>query len=100
MVKTFKLDPKNFLACFSPSLGPCCAEFVNYKTELPQEFWPFKDERDNFDFPAISRGQLVNAGLKDDNIEFSGICTRCSDEFFSYRRGDTGRFAVIAGLGT
>jgi YfiH family protein len=98
MVKTFKLDPKYFLACCGPSLGPCCAEFVNHLKELPDEFRAYKDDRDHFDFTAISRKQLIKAGLKDDNIEFSGICTRCSDEFYSYRRGDTGRFPIFAGV--
>ncbi|MDR2367340.1 MAG: polyphenol oxidase family protein [Deltaproteobacteria bacterium] len=98
MARTFRLDPANFLACCSPSLGPCHAEFVNYRTELPEAFWAFKDDRDRFDFTAISRRQLTGAGLKDDNVEFSGVCTRCSEDFYSYRRGDSGRFAIIAGV--
>ncbi|MDR1677353.1 MAG: polyphenol oxidase family protein [Deltaproteobacteria bacterium] len=98
MTRVFKLDPKNFLACCSPSLGPCCAEFINYRTELPEYFWEFKNDNDYFDFTAISRRQLLKAGLIEDNIEFSGLCTRCSDEFYSYRRGENGRFAVIAGV--
>ena len=98
MARMFKLDPANFIACCGPSLGPCHAEFTGYKTELPESFWPFKDERDHFDFPAISRQQLLKAGLRDSRIEFSGICTRCSESFYSYRRGDSGRFAIIAGL--
>ncbi|MDR2301973.1 MAG: polyphenol oxidase family protein [Deltaproteobacteria bacterium] len=100
MAKTFKLNPKNFLACCAPSLGPCHAEFINYQTELPQAFWEFRDEKNLFDFTAISRKQLTASGLKDDNIEFSGVCTRCSEDFYSYRRGDSGRFAIIAGLAT
>ncbi|MDR3135605.1 MAG: polyphenol oxidase family protein [Deltaproteobacteria bacterium] len=98
MVSLFKLDPATFLACVSPSLGPCCAEFINYKDELPQEFWAFKDERDYFDFTAVTRSQLEKAGVKEQNIEFSGICSRCSKDFYSHRRGDKGRFAIIAGV--
>ena len=98
MVSMFKLDPANFLACCAPSLGPCHAEFVNYRAELPEDFWEFKDESDRFYFTAISRRQLVEVGLKGDNVEFSGVCTRCSEDFWSYRRGEDGRFAVIAGV--
>ncbi|MDR2386104.1 MAG: polyphenol oxidase family protein [Deltaproteobacteria bacterium] len=98
MARTFKLEPKNFLACCGPSLGPCHAEFINYERELPKSFWEFKDQKNHFDFTAISRRQLLSAGLKDEHIEFSGLCTRCSEDFYSYRRGDSGRFALIAGL--
>jgi YfiH family protein len=95
---SFGLDPAGFVACVSPSLGPCCAEFAGYRDELPREFWRFKDHGDRFDFPAITIGQLVAAGLKEENIELSGLCSRCSDDFFSHRRGDAGRFALLAGV--
>ncbi|MDR1308385.1 MAG: polyphenol oxidase family protein [Deltaproteobacteria bacterium] len=98
MARIFGLDPRGFVACVSPSLGPCCAEFVNYRDELPPEFLDFKDERDHFDFPAITRRQLMAAGLRGENIELSGLCSRCSDDFFSHRRGDAGRFALLAGV--
>jgi YfiH family protein len=93
------LNPKDLLACISPSLGPCCAEFIHYQDELPKTFWPFKNpHNNNFDFWAISRQQLTQAGLKDENIELSGICTRCNTNFFSYRRQDSGRFGLMAGV--
>ncbi|MDR2443923.1 MAG: polyphenol oxidase family protein [Deltaproteobacteria bacterium] len=95
----FSLEPKNFLAAFAPSLGACCGEFIHYQRELPQSFTAFMTEKPfHFDFPAISRYQLVQAGMREENIEFSGLCTKCSPDFYSYRRGDTGRFAVVAGV--
>jgi copper oxidase (laccase) domain-containing protein len=57
--------------------------------------------RDNhFDLWAISRQQLLEAGLKEDRIEVSGLCTRCrTDLFYSYRNERrTGRFATVAML--
>ena len=90
--------PDGMLAGISPSLGPCCAEFVNYRDELPESFWDYR-QGDLFDFWAISRDQLVEAGLRPDNLEFSGMCTKCGSEgFFSYRgEGRTGRFGLAAG---
>ena len=85
-------------AAISPSLGPCCAEFVNYGSELPEEFQDFMVAENHFDFWAISRKQLVDKGLKTDNIESPGICTKCSPEFYSYRRGEWGRHGLIAGV--
>jgi len=92
--------PADILAGVGPSLGPCCAEFRNYRTEIPKSFWAHKDDRDHFDFWAVSVEQLFAAGLRRKNIEISQICTRCSaDWFFSYRaENTTGRFAAVIGL--
>jgi hypothetical protein len=83
-----------------PSLGPCCAEFVNYQTEIPRRFWAYKDDSHHFDFWAISFDQLVEAGVRPENIANSRMCTKCNpDIFFSYRgQGRTGRFAALIGL--
>ncbi|MDL2226858.1 polyphenol oxidase family protein [Deltaproteobacteria bacterium OttesenSCG-928-M10] len=91
--------PADILAAVSPSLGPCCAEFRNYRTELPASFEEFMTAPDHFDFWAISRRQLIESGLTPRNVETAGICTKCSPEFFSYRRGDRwGRFGIMAGV--
>ena len=87
-------------AGIGPSLGPCCAEFINYRKEIPSEFWPYKNQNKYFDFWSLSRDQLTAAGVNEVNIESSGICTRChKDDFFSYRADrTTGRFAAVIGL--
>ena len=92
--------PEDIIAGIGPSLGPCCAEFVNYRTEIPGEFWTYRHRSVYFDFWAITKDQLVAAGLKEDNIETSGMCTKCNPEyFFSYRKDNrTGRFAAVIGL--
>jgi len=38
MVEKYGSDPANILAGVGPSLGPCCAEFVNYEAEIPKEY--------------------------------------------------------------
>ena len=100
MEKEFDSKPGNIVTGISPSLGPCCAEFVHYKDEIPEEFWKYKDDSDHFNFWAISSDQLCNAGVLKKNIYLSEICTRCNtDLFFSFRgEGTTGRFAAVIGL--
>ncbi len=44
MIKEFDSDPKNLLAGIGPSLGPCCAEFIHYRTEIPKAFWSYKNQ--------------------------------------------------------
>ena len=93
------VPPARLKAAISPSLGPCCAEFVNHRAELPPDFLPFMVRENHFDFWAISRRQLTEAGLLDENIETAGLCSRCSPEFYSYRRGDLWpRFGFLAGV--
>jgi YfiH family protein len=99
MSKAFSTEPANVKAAISPSLGPCCAEFVNFRSELPAALHGYQVRADYFDFWAISRDQLTAAGIRPGNIHITAICTRCDQDFFSYRRDrDTGRFASVIGI--
>ena len=100
MKREFAVDPADLSAGIGPSLGPCCAEFVHYRKEIPEGFWKYKDDKDRFDFWQISRDQLMAAGVKPENVECAHVCTMCNPQlFYSYRReGSTGRFAAVLGL--
>jgi polyphenol oxidase len=101
MAGAYGSDPAELLAAISPSLGPCCAEFVNHRQELPAEFLPFRLAADHFDFWQISAGQLQAAGVQAGRIRLAGVCTSCNDDYFSYRRscrdgdGRTGRHCSV-----
>ena len=100
MKSDFGTSATDLVAGIGPSLGPCCAEFVNYQKEFPRRYWTYGDSRRHFDFWHISRDQLMAAGVAPQNIHISNLCTRCrTDLFFSYR-GErvTGRFAAVIGL--
>ena len=88
------------LAAIGPSLGPCCAEFISHKQIFPKEFRQFMVRENHFDLWAISKWQLIEAGLQEKNIQIAEICTRCrTDLFYSYRgEGKTGRFGTVAML--
>ncbi len=88
------------IAGICPSLGPCCAEFINYREEIPGALWAYKDDADHFDFWSMSLDQLREGGVLAENIHTSRICTKCnSDRFFSYRADKaTGRFATAIGF--
>lgn len=91
--------PAGLFAAISPALGPCCGEFVNYRTELPEAFHGYQVRPNHFDFWAISRDQLRDSGVASERIEIAGRCTVCGGDYFSYRReGVTGRFASVIGL--
>jgi hypothetical protein len=99
MVDVFGTHPADVLAAISPSLGPCCAEFVNYEKELPTAFNRFQVRPAYFDFWQISLQQLQMAGLRPAHISLAGECTVCQPDYFSYRREKiTGRCASVIGL--
>ena len=101
MISEFACNPDNIIAGISPSLGPCCSEFVNYKDEIPGGLWKYKiEDKDYFDFWEMSCDQLMDKGIKKENIENMEICTRCNmDKFYSYRgEKTTGRFACVISM--
>lgn len=97
MQRRHHVDPVSLQVAISPSLGPCCGEFVNYKKELPEQLHRFQASPAHFNFWDISVFQLVEAGVLFENIDTARICTACDPNYFSYRRaqkkggGTTGR---------
>jgi copper oxidase (laccase) domain-containing protein len=100
MKSEFGCRARNIRSAIGPSLGPCCAEFIDYKSMFPEDFRHFMVRENYFDLWAISCAQLLETGLLKENIEVAGICTRCrTDLFYSYRgEGVTGRFATAVML--
>lgn len=102
--EAYGVGPEELIAAISPSLGPCCAEFIHFRRELPAWMHDFQVTPHHFNFWAISRHQLIEAGVRAGNIDTAALCTRCDQQFFSYRRaaktagGVTGRNGSIIGL--
>jgi YfiH family protein len=100
MSSSYKTVPHKLLAGIGPSLGPCCAQFINYRTEMPARYWTYQTRPYYFDLWRLSRDQLMAAGVREDRIQIAGICTSCrTQDFFSYRKEKiTGRFATVIAL--
>lgn len=96
----FGSRPQDLRAAIGPSLGPCCAEFRNFRREFPPQFWTYQVRPAYFDLWRLSRDQLAAAGLLPAHIDLAALCNRCrAQEFFSYRRdGLTGRQGAVIGL--
>ncbi len=86
MKHSYKTVAYDLQVRIGPSLGPCCAEFTNYRAELPEEFRDFRTREHYFDFWRISAHQLTMAGVSQAAIALPAICTSCSEDYFSYRR--------------
>lgn len=104
MYQEFHSNPKNIIAGIAPSIGKCCYEVdwnVAQHFEHIENAYEHKGEKQMLDLPHINRLQLLEAGLKHENIEMSNICTACEvDDYFSYRKegGCSGRFMSMIGL--
>lgn len=98
---TFGSEPGDIVACIAPSLGPCCSYFSSPKTELPENFHQFIDDKNRVDLWSFAVEQLKLHSVKAENIQLTKLCTQCQgNDFFSYRRdkGTTGRFGIMAML--
>lgn len=99
MQKSYGSKPQDLLVCISPSLGPESAEFINYRTELPEPFWDFQIKPLYFDLWAISEWQLKEAGVLSHHIQIAKMDTLTNDDFFSDRRlRPCGRQATVCVL--
>ena len=97
--QAYGLDPADLYATISPALGPCCAQFVNHARELGPGFLPYMVSPEHFDLFQVTIDQLIRAGLRPERIQAGRLCTKCGDDFFSYRReGETGRFGTVVAL--
>jgi YfiH family protein len=108
MTRHFATEPRQLLATVGPAIGPCCyrigEEVIRTAEEEGQPtaaIFTRRGEHTYLNLWQANRLRLLAAGLAEDNIEIANICTACHTElFFSHRaeQGQTGRFAVIAGL--
>jgi len=104
MEKSFGSDPSDIIAGVAPAIGKCCYEvgddvashFGDNAEEMEQN-----GEKFMLDLPMINKKQMLEAGIAEDHIEMSDICTACeTSQFFSYRKekGCSGRFMSMIGL--
>jgi len=104
MKAVYGCDPKNIIAGIAPSIGSCCYEIGEDVAEhffnIPESLTAVGDKY-MLDLPYINKQQLLKAGLHEEHIQMSEVCTACHvTQFFSYRKekGCSGRFMSMIGL--
>ena len=104
MQERFDSKVEDIIAAVAPSIGRCCYEVgedvAKHFFDTPKGFTK-KGEKFMLDLPYINKYQLLSVGLKESNIEMSGVCTACEvEEYFSYRKeqGCSGRFMSMIGM--
>lgn len=105
MKESFACRPENILAGIGPSIGPCCFEVGQEVADVFSELFPDADLIKTAPLPGkyhvnlweANRLELLDSGLKPENIEVAGMCSVCHpDHFFAYRRDGkkAGRFGA------
>lgn len=106
MSETYGTRPGDCIIGIAPSIGPCCYEVdgVVYR-EFDKEYkdatpflTPTSSAKWRLDLWAANLTQLLESGVRQENVVISRICTCCNKEkFFSYRGedGQTGRMGAF-----
>ncbi|MEK6727684.1 MAG: peptidoglycan editing factor PgeF [Candidatus Omnitrophota bacterium] len=87
MQREFNTNPEGLYAGFGPAIRKCCYE-VSSDFSAPSDSGMVKrDNRYYFDLIGANKKELLDSGIKEDNIFDPEICTSClRQEFFSLRR--------------
>lgn len=111
MAYEFGSSPSDIKVGIGPSIGQCCFQVDKPVVDIFNEKYNFaykhikKDEeakgKYKIDLWGINKEVLMSMGVKEENIEISGICTKCNpDTFYSHRvmgekRGTMGAFLFL-----
>ncbi|MCJ7822480.1 MAG: peptidoglycan editing factor PgeF [Armatimonadetes bacterium] len=99
--------PETLLVGIGPAIGRCCFQVSEEvaravgEAARSEEVAEVRDGSWYADVAEANRRQLLAAGVKQENIELSGVCTSChADEFYSERKlgRPTGRFGAFLSL--
>ena len=98
MNKEYNSNPSDIIACIAPSILKCCFEVDIDVVDMFKENFNNIDEdiylgdikegiqKYYIDTININKKELLDLGLKEENIILSNICTMCkSDKYHSYR---------------
>jgi YfiH family protein len=97
LCKSFDIDIKTIQVNFGASIQKCCHEVSQDILDfVKKEFGNQYIYNKNIDLVQIAKQQLLNIGVVESNINISNICTKCDDNYFSYRKDNNcGRFAGV-----
>lgn len=93
------IDASTLLAAVGPAIGRCCFEVgEEVSARFPVECVDNGRTKPHVDLPRYVFQQLIHAGVREQRIDCSDICTMCrQDSCFSHRGsgGRTGRMAAL-----
>ena len=118
LISEFGVKTESLVAAIGPSIGPCCYEVgselvdafaaAGHARHLIDRWFPLKSPGSGsrareagtlvLDVPGANRDQLVLAGVPEDRIYLSGLCTAEHLDVLTSYRVEKGRAGRIAGV--
>lgn len=108
MAREYGSQAGDLQVAVGPAIGPCCFEVDDDVAEPFRQRFPGKDlvatrvNKFTVDLWRANLRVLLEAGVAEERIRISRVCTSCREDlFFSYRRDRTvtGRMAALIALG-
>lgn len=93
-------DGKNIYVAIGPCIGQCCYEVSEDVAEKFGEKYLVSKENGKYmlDLAKINFDLLCEAGVKEENISVSGICTKCNNDLFFSHRAQNGKSGTLGGI--
>jgi YfiH family protein len=103
MQKRFSSRTQDLHAAIGPGIGKCCYEVGPVVAAQFREYEPAAGDLTrsvHLDLAAINQRQIAGSGVLPNQIYAAGLCTRCNEEFHSYRRDkeQAGRMLSVVGI--
>lgn len=107
MHDNYGCDPKDIKCAIGPAISKCCYEVdedccKHFKvlTDLERERFIFPKENGKYmiDLLETNRQVLVHAGVPQENITLSDVCTRCNSELLWSHRATGGKRGGMAAM--
>lgn len=106
MIKHFNSSPENIMVAIGPSIGACCYEIGHdvellFRDKYPKEL-NIISKRENkiyLDLWKMNLINLLNLGIRENNIICSDYCTSCNaNTLYSYRKEKGIKSRMIAAI--
>lgn len=105
MIKYFDSNMENIRVAIGPSIGACCYEIGHDVERLFMDKYSKKiniirkDNKIYLDLWKVNKINLLNLGIKSENIFYSNYCTSCNlDTLYSYRRENGTKNRMLAAI--
>ena len=109
MTALYSTSPADVKAAIGPAIGACCYEVgedlhEKFRKEHGKSIDVFfrikKGKKPHCDLSAMNKSFLIEAGIPENGIDMSELCTMCNpDLFFSHRRSGLKRGSMAAFIG-
>ena len=108
MAREFGSNPADLVVAIGPAIGPCCYEVGSDLVDafaaagherylIDRWFMTPRDRQMRLDVAGANRDQLVLAGVREENIHVSGLCTAMHLDVLTSYRAEKEKAARIAG---